>query len=86
MNHAPNIWTLKGDQIREPIQYLGCGLDNIWLASGYDLETIDGEPCITVRDLDEASPGNRPISGKAKEAPYRQRNPVFAPANGLNAV
>lgn len=52
MNHAPNIWTLKGDQIREPIQYLGCGLDNIWLASGYDLETIDGEPCITVRDLD----------------------------------
>src|SRR5208282_6938889 len=52
MNHIPNVWTLKGDQFKEPVQYLGCGLDNIWLASGYHKETVDGEMVITVRDLD----------------------------------
>lgn len=52
MKHVPDVWTLKGDQIREPVQYLGCGLDNIWLASGYNVETVDGETSIAVRDLE----------------------------------
>jgi hypothetical protein len=44
--------TLSGDQIKEPVHYLGCGLDNIWLASGYRTDIIDGEKYITVRNLD----------------------------------
>ena len=52
MNHNPNIWTLAGDQIKKPVQYLGCGLDNIWLASGYHTDEVDGEASIIVRDLD----------------------------------
>jgi len=52
MNPTQNVWTLGGDQIKEPVHYLGCGLDNIWLASGYQTDIIDGEEYITVRDLD----------------------------------
>lgn len=36
----------------EPIRYTGCGLDDVWLVSGYDAEVLDGEEAITVRDLD----------------------------------
>ena len=52
MTQSLNVWTRGGEKIKEPVQYLGCGLDNIWLASGYHTETIDGEETITVRDLD----------------------------------
>jgi DNA-binding transcriptional regulator YiaG len=46
------VWTLGEERRKEPVLYPGCGLDDIWLASGYDLETVEGEVCITVRDLD----------------------------------
>jgi len=52
MNPTQNVWTLGGDQIKEPVHYLGCGLNNIWLASGYHTDIIDGEEYITVRNLD----------------------------------
>ena len=52
MSHVQKVWLREGEAVKEPIQYGGCGLDDIWLAGGYDLETIDGEPTITVRDLD----------------------------------
>ena len=52
MNHIPSVWTLDGEQIKGPVPYTGCGLDDIWLASGYEIETIDGERAITVRNLD----------------------------------
>lgn len=47
-----NVWTRCGDPIKEPIQYTGCGLDNIWLSSGYHVEEVDGENFIRISDLD----------------------------------
>lgn len=46
------VWMLGAEHPKEPVPYTGCGLDDIWLASGYDLEKIDGEISIKVRDLD----------------------------------
>jgi DNA-binding transcriptional regulator YiaG len=52
MSKVPNVWTLGTEKIKEPIPWTGSGLDDIWLASGYELDTIDDELVITVRDLD----------------------------------
>lgn len=52
MNQIPRVWLLADEDIKEPVKYIGCGLDDIWLASGYELDTIDGDPVITVRNLD----------------------------------
>ncbi len=37
----------------EPYQYKACGLDNIFLLNGYDVEYHDGERHVFVRDMDE---------------------------------
>jgi DNA-binding transcriptional regulator YiaG len=52
MKQLPNRWRLDGEKSKEPVRYTGCGLDDIWLVSGYDLNTVDGERTISVRDLD----------------------------------
>lgn len=52
MRKNPTAWMLGTEHPKEPVSYPGCGLDDIWLASGYDLETIDGELTIKVRNLD----------------------------------
>lgn len=52
MNHIRKVWVRKTDDVKQPVQYLGCGLDDIWLASGYEIEEIDGEQAITVKNLD----------------------------------
>jgi putative transcriptional regulator len=52
MKNIPRVWLLFGEEVKQPIQYVGCGLDEIWLASGYELETIDGEQTIAVHNLD----------------------------------
>ena len=36
----------------EVLHYTDCGLDNIFLSNGYELETIDGEDYLTVHNLD----------------------------------
>lgn len=46
------VWTRGREPLKNPIQYMGCGLDDVWLAGGYELETVDGELTITVHDLD----------------------------------
>jgi putative transcriptional regulator len=46
------VWTLGKHKLKEPIRYAGCGLDNIWLSSGYDLDVVDGEDAITVHNID----------------------------------
>jgi DNA-binding transcriptional regulator YiaG len=35
-----------------PLHYTTCGLDNVYLLSGFKRETIDGEEYVTVEDLD----------------------------------
>jgi putative transcriptional regulator len=53
MNRNPKIvWMLDEEPPQEPIRYTGCGLDDIWLASGYETEELDGETVISVNDLD----------------------------------
>lgn len=52
MNHMANVWTLGDQATKEPVRYTGCGLDDIWLASGFEVEEIDGEKAITVHNLD----------------------------------
>ena len=52
MSHVSRVWTRGTETRRELLQYTGCGLDDVWLASGYDREIVDGEEAITIRDLD----------------------------------
>jgi putative transcriptional regulator len=47
-----SCWSHNNDEVKEPLPYKACGLDDIYLLSGYDVETIDGEEYITVKDLD----------------------------------
>jgi putative transcriptional regulator len=53
MNVVTPVWALGAEDIKEPFLYKGCGLDDIWLVSGYDLNTDeDGERTATIRNLD----------------------------------
>lgn len=52
VSQKTTAWRRRGDEIKEPIQYTGCGLDDIWLISGYEVEDIDGEEAITIKNLD----------------------------------
>jgi putative transcriptional regulator len=52
MNHIPKVWTRGAETVKQPVLYSGSGLDDIWLVSGYEIETIDGDKAIFVRDLD----------------------------------
>jgi len=46
-------WHRKGDQPKQPLHYTGCGLDNIYLLSGYEIvEDEDGKGVI-IHNLDE---------------------------------
>jgi len=51
MNTIPHVWMLGTAKPKDPVQYTGCGLDDIWLASGYEIEELDGEEALTVHDL-----------------------------------
>jgi len=52
MNNKPSKWLHGEEEIKTPFNYKGCGLDDIWLLSGYDLEDIDGEETVAIRNLD----------------------------------
>lgn len=52
MKKPKAMWVHKGEEAKTPYQYRGCGLDDVWLLNGYDVEEIDGERAITVRNLD----------------------------------
>ena len=52
MNHVPMAWALGTERLKGLVLYTGCGLDDIWVASGYEMEIIDGEKAIRIRDLD----------------------------------
>ncbi len=52
MKQGPSLWHLGEETHKEPLRYTGCGLDDVWLVSGYDTEVYDGEMTLTVRDLD----------------------------------
>jgi putative transcriptional regulator len=39
-------------QRKEPYHYRACGLDDIYLVSGYEMKKIDGEESINIKDVD----------------------------------
>jgi transcriptional regulator with XRE-family HTH domain len=45
-------WHHANGEKKHPLHYTACGLDNIYLLSGYDIEVIDGEDFLTIRNLD----------------------------------
>jgi DNA-binding transcriptional regulator YiaG len=36
----------------EPLHYTACGLDNVYLLNGFEIETVDGEEFVTIEDMD----------------------------------
>jgi putative transcriptional regulator len=52
MSQNQTIWALGHEECKAPVRYTGCGLDDIWLVSGYEIEEIDGDATICVRNLD----------------------------------
>lgn len=52
MSKKRKVWALSGEAAKKPLRYTGCGLDDIWLISGYDVEEVDGESALSIRDLD----------------------------------
>ncbi len=51
--NKPNTWQHKGEQAKTPLHYTECGLDDVYLVSGYVIEnTPDGE-ALSVKNLDE---------------------------------
>ncbi len=41
------------EEFRDPYHYKACGLDNIYLLNGYDIEEHDNEKHVFVRNMDE---------------------------------
>lgn len=46
-------WRYQGDRDREPLRYLDCGLDDVYLLSGYDRVSTPYGDGITVKNADE---------------------------------
>jgi len=45
-------WSHVGDKGQEPLHYTECGLDDVYLVSGYERETTPYGDGIIIRDLD----------------------------------
>lgn len=49
---SDTVWTLDGHDECEPLHFTACGLDNVFLGSGYDVvDTPEGRG-VRIRDLD----------------------------------
>jgi DNA-binding transcriptional regulator YiaG len=42
-----------GSPEREPLHYTACGLDNVYLSSGYNVREVDGVRYVSVHDVDD---------------------------------
>lgn len=49
----PVSFVHNGSPACDPYHYTQCGLDNVYLVSGYQVRKIDGEVFISVRDVDD---------------------------------
>src|SRR5438105_1908513 len=53
MRKQPSPWRYRGEKDKDPLHYVECGLDDIYLVSGYEIvDTPDG-PGLSVKNLDE---------------------------------
>lgn len=52
MTKPQTVWIHGGEEFKAPYHYRGCGLDDVWLMSGYDVEEVDGERAVSIRNLE----------------------------------
>lgn len=50
--HPTHVWAHDGEEPKAPLHWSACGLDDVWLMSGYETENIDGEEVIIIKNLD----------------------------------
>lgn len=49
----PQKFCWSGEAVRkEALHYTDCGLDNIFLQNGYEVENLDGDEYVTITDID----------------------------------
>jgi putative transcriptional regulator len=53
MNLHDKKWKLHGEKEKEPYHYKGCGLDDVYLVSGYDVEDTPYGGGVRIRHLDK---------------------------------
>lgn len=53
MKPSVKAWRYKGKADREPLHYKGCGLDDVYLLSGYELEKTPHGEGVSIKNLDE---------------------------------
>jgi putative transcriptional regulator len=51
-DEVKRVWHLKGEKAKEPYAYTGCGLDGIYLISGYEVKETPHGRTVTIRNLD----------------------------------
>lgn len=53
MNMHQKTWQLQGESKKKPYHYKGCGLDDVYLVSGYDLEETNYGSGVRIRHLEK---------------------------------
>jgi DNA-binding transcriptional regulator YiaG len=52
INKPKRGWLLSGETVKEPYHYKGCGLDDIYLLSGYERKVTAHGTSVTIKNLD----------------------------------
>jgi putative transcriptional regulator len=52
MNPEAQAWRYAGEAPKEPFHYTGCGLDDVYLLSGYEVEETPYGETVTIKNLD----------------------------------
>jgi DNA-binding transcriptional regulator YiaG len=50
---TPATWRYRGDKDKDPLHYTDCGLDDIYLVSGYEIEDTPHGEGLSIKDLDK---------------------------------
>ena len=53
MNIQNKNWKLAGEKIKEPFHYTGCGLDDVYIISGYDKEETHDGVGVSIRNIEK---------------------------------
>lgn len=49
----PNAWRHKDEQVKDPLHYTECGLDDVYLMSGYEIQDTPYGEGLTIKNLDQ---------------------------------
>jgi putative transcriptional regulator len=53
MKHEPIAFIHKGDAAKQPLQYTECGLDDVYLLSGYEIEQTPHGEGLSIKGVDQ---------------------------------